>query len=491
MRARVRENAPVAAAAGLCSVVMGWLGLYGYAWTNYESEAQPAFEALAHGHLLEFLRLAPSYGGSLVERAPFALLPGLWGGGKLAVYRAVAVPCLAALAALAVWLVAQTRARGARAPERPRGLAGDGPWARSLVLALCVANPLTLLALEHGHPEEMLGAALCVAAVLLAARNHPVWAGLALGLAVANKEWAIVAAGPVLLALPAGGAVAVAPQRALAALGSLVARARGALLCCLSAGIAAGAVLAPLMLVPGGGFSAAANGVASTPSTIFLPWSVWWFAGHHGAVVRDPFGTVVPGYRTAPGWVGPLSHPSVVLAAALLSALLLWVRHRAATRASGAPAFSRRQGEALLLLALVLLARCLLDTWDYIYYPLPFLIALVSWEALGDHRPRLAVLSLVATALAWASFMWITEVTSPDVQSAFFMAWTLPLTAALALRLYAPARATALLGALGAGRGTAPQETSVSALGSELRLRLPSAPSTTRSSMRTPSSPGT
>ena len=115
--------------------------------------------------MLEFLRLAPAYGGSLVERAPFALLPGLWGGGQLAVYRMVALPCLLAAAVLGVWLVAQMRAAG-----RPT------LW-RAVALGVCVANPLTLRALELGHPEELLGGALCVAAVLLAARERPLWAG--------------------------------------------------------------------------------------------------------------------------------------------------------------------------------------------------------------------------------------------------------------------------------------------------------------------------
>ncbi len=69
-------------------------------------------------------------------------------------------------------------------------------------MGVCVANPITLRALELGHPEELLGAALCVASVLLAERDHPLLAGLALGGAIANKEWALLAVGPVLLTLP-------------------------------------------------------------------------------------------------------------------------------------------------------------------------------------------------------------------------------------------------------------------------------------------------
>src|ERR1039458_7225795 len=185
MRLRVRENALCALLAGAGAATMGGLGLYGFAWNDYEIEAKPAFDALTHGHVLAFLRLVPAYGGSLVERAPLALLPGLWGGGQLAVYRMVALPCLLAAAALGVWLVAQIR--------RPAGQrsSAHSTLAKAIVLGICVVNPLTLQALELGHPEELLGAVLCVAAVLLAARDRPVWAGLALGLAIANKEWAL------------------------------------------------------------------------------------------------------------------------------------------------------------------------------------------------------------------------------------------------------------------------------------------------------------
>ena len=129
MRRLVRENALSAFVAGAATATMAWLGLYGFAWNDYETEARPAFEALMHGHAIEFLRLAPAYGGSLLERAPFALLPGLWGGGELAVYRMVALPCLLAAAALGIWLVARMRAEG-----RPT-------LSRAVVLGLCVANP--------------------------------------------------------------------------------------------------------------------------------------------------------------------------------------------------------------------------------------------------------------------------------------------------------------------------------------------------------------
>ncbi len=403
MRALVRENALCAFLAGVATATIAWLGLYGFTWSDYETEAKPAFSALTQGHVLEFLRLAPAYGGSLVERAPFALLPGLWGGGALAVYRMVALPCLLAAAALGVWLVAQMRAR----PDGSR-------LARALALGICVANPLTLRALEIGHPEDLLGGVLCVVAVLLAARERPLWAGLALGLAIANKEWALLAVGPVLIALaPSPGARAW--NRGW----------KPAILCIGCAGAVAAIVLAPLALVGSSGFVASTRGAAAPPSTIFQPWQLFWFLGHHGSTVRGLFGEVKVGYRTAPAWVGVISHPLIVAVSLPLTALA-WFRGR------------RGRSDALLLLALLLLLRCVLDTWDTVYYPIPFVLALLAWECLGESRRRPAVLALSSTVLAWVSFVWLPGHVSADVQAAFFLAWTVPLGVGLALRLYAP-----------------------------------------------------
>ena len=403
----MRENALCALVAGAASFAMGWLGLSGFAWSDYETEAKPAFDALTDGRVLEFLRLAPAYGGSLVERAPFALLPGLWGGGQLAVYRMVAVPCLLAGAAFAVWLCAQMRAAG-----RP------ALW-RALAVGVCVANPMTMQALETGHPEELLGACMCAAAVLLALRGRALWAGILLGLAIANKEWALLAAGPVLLALPD------------------LKRAR---LACLASACATSAfVLAPLALA-GGAFSTVLGktAVASTTASfpIFQPWQAWWFFGRHaGLVVQE--GTPLRGYRVGPAWTGAISHP-LILAFGLAAAAMLWLVRR---RDAGSSSVSA--SDALLLSALVLLARCVLDTWDTGYYMLPFSIALLTWETIG--RGRAPVLTLAGAIAPWLALVELSPHVSPDAQAALFLVWTLPLASALALRLYAPGLADQLL----------------------------------------------
>ncbi len=401
-RGALRHNGLCVLAAAAGTAALAWLGLYSFAWNDYEVEARPAFEALVHGHLTDFLRLAPAYGGSLVLRAPFALATDLWGGGELAVYRMVALPCLLSAAALGVWLAADLRRRGLP------------PLARAVALGVCVANPLTLSALEYGHPEELLGAALCVAAVLLAGRGRgrPLWAGLLLGAAIANKEWALLAVGPVILALP-----------------------RGRVLCAIAAAGVATAVLAPLALVQSGGFLAVSGATATPSSSIFQPWQVWWFLGHHGPVVRGTFGRVKPGYRTGPAWVGPLSHPLILALTLPLTALAWWRRPHARTSPD------TRLREALLLLALLMLLRCMLDTWDTSYYLLPFLLALTAWEALGERG--LPAAALASTVVAWIGFVWLPQHGSPDAQAAFFLAWTPPLAVALAWRLYAPRRRVA------------------------------------------------
>ncbi len=375
---------------------MAWLGLYGYGWNDYDTEARPAIDALVQGHLNTFFALAPVYGGSLLERAPFALAPSLWGGGDLAIYRTMAFPCLLAAIGLGLYLVARAR------------VLGLNRLAQLVVLGLCVANPLTLAALELGHPDELLGGVLCVAAVLLAFSSRPAWAGLALGLAFANKQWAILALGPVLLALPA--------RRVL----------------CLSvAGMVSVALFAPFALFGSSAFVAGVRGAASPGSTIFQPWQLWWFFGHHGHVVRGTFGAIKPGYRTAPGWTATVSHPLIV-GLALPLTLGVWVRWRGAL--GQAKASVNRLPDTLLLLALLLLLRCVLDTWDIVYYPLPFVLALGAWETLGPRR--VPVLALSSAVAMWAGWRWLPSFTSADFQAAFFLAWSVPLAGGLALALY-------------------------------------------------------
>ena len=184
--------APWAALALLGAASLAWLGLLGFVFTDYEVEAAPAFAALVHGDF---------------ERLPRAV-PGL---RRLADHaRAVRARRRRARRGRARGLPRRRRAVPAGRRRRsascsPRACSPAAPAAgrsRSCV-CLCAANPITLRALDIGHPEELLGAALCAGAVLAAVRGRSTLAGVLLGLAVANKAWALLAVGPVLLALQA------------------------------------------------------------------------------------------------------------------------------------------------------------------------------------------------------------------------------------------------------------------------------------------------
>lgn len=381
-------------AAALAGVLtMSWLALQGFAWSDYDIEASAAFAALIDGDLHGFLAQAPVYGGSLVLRAPFAAAVAALGGGELAVFRAVSIPCVFALAVLGIALVRRLGARG-----RTNGV-------RALVLGLCVANPVTLRALEFGHPEELLCAALAIGAVLAAVDRRTILAAVLLGLAIATKSWAVLAIGPVLLALPG---------RRVLALGI--------------AGAITLAVLTPLLLTsPPQSFVQG----TSTTGVIFAPWHVFWFLGETGHVVIGGDGMPKPdGYRVPPAWLSPLTHPLIAFLVVPLS--IAWARVHRSARAGGE--------QLLLLLALLFLLRCALDPWNVTYYELPFLLALLAWEALcRPERPPVA--ALTATVLTWVTFESAPDWLSPDMQSVFFVAWALPFLVWMARTAFAPAAA--------------------------------------------------
>ncbi len=375
----------VLALAGIAT--LAWLGLYGFAWNDYDDEARLAVDALLRGDLTAFAAISPAYGGSLLIRAPFALVASLLGGGDLAIYRALAVPCLAAVGVLAVVVSGRMRAAGSSAIA----------WGTAIVLL--AANPIELRALEIGHPEELLVGALCVGATLVAVARRPTLAAWLAGLAVAGKPWAV-------LAVPA--VVALANGRRVRTL--------------LVTGAIAAAVMAPMAALNRERFVESNQALVQT-SQIFQPWQAWWFAGSHGKEVRGVDGQVKPDYRAAPAWLSRVTRPIVVLTAVALS-FLWWRRCR------------DRRLDALLLLALVFLVRCLLDPWNNVYYAVPFLLFLAAWEGLARREPP--VLALCATALAWVTFEELPEVASADLQSLAYLAWSVPLAAWLAVRALAP-----------------------------------------------------
>src|SRR5947209_3243457 len=141
----------------------------------------PAIVALSHFDLTRFATVQPLMGlTSLVLRAPVVAISAPLGAGWMLQYRLGTILCLLPLALLAVAL---GRRRPALTVAAPAAL-------------LLLAGPATLSALGSGHPEELLAAALATGAVLLAHRDRALSAGVCLGLAVATKQWAVIALVP-------------------------------------------------------------------------------------------------------------------------------------------------------------------------------------------------------------------------------------------------------------------------------------------------------
>jgi hypothetical protein len=154
------------------------------------------------------------------------------------------------------------------------------------------------------------------------------------------------------------------------------------------------------------------------------PWNIWWPLSHLGSVP-------VAGERwLGPAWVPVVSHPLIVVAGIGLG-VALWRRR------------DRRPEDALLLLAVVLLLRCVLDSWNNEYYHVPFLVALVAWEVV--HRRGLPYLSLGVALAAGLTFLPTLEVLYRDSAGhaarsfLVYMTWALPLLAGLGLQLLRPA----------------------------------------------------
>jgi hypothetical protein len=298
---------------------------------DYPVDAGPAIDALRASDLAGFLSAHPDMGPvSIVVRAPFAAL----GGDELWAYRWGALPCVIAAGLLGLYLARLAGRRGAGTP------------AQAALVGVCVVNPLNVAAVESGHPEEILTAVLAVGAVAAAAEGHRGRTAILLGLAIACKQWAVIAALPALMALPS--------RR-------------------IHTGLAAAAISLVLVLP---NFLADPHSFLSTQRSLAVesqyvtPWSVWF-------PFTVPTTEFLPGVDAAASTyyasplVARLSHPLIVVVA-LLVPLGLALRRRGA-RLSGT--------DAMAVLSLVALARCVLDPVDNLYYHTPLLLSLAGWDA--------------------------------------------------------------------------------------------------------------
>jgi hypothetical protein len=358
-RARPRGLAGLTALAVLSAIGVSW---YRGGLGDYPHDAAGAVDALAGGHVLRSLTVHPQplMGPiAILTRAPFVAAGHLFGVGSLASYRLGAIPCLIAAGLLGVVLLRTF------APASRRGAASI------VVVLLAVASPAATSAVELGHPEEVLCAALSVLAVVAAMRSRVVATAVLLGLALATKQWAVIAVPPAVLA--------VAPRyRWRVAAGA--------------AGLAALLTLPQVLADPSGFASVSQHAATATNDTFVQSW--WYLVGH-----------------TLPGWLARSTHPLIVLAAFPLTVLA----YRRGLRAD----------DALPLLALLFLVRCVLDPVDNYYYHLPLLLALLAWDV--KMRRQLPFASLAATLCLIVTNSFLDGMTA----SAFYFAWTAALAGVL------------------------------------------------------------
>jgi hypothetical protein len=368
--------------------------------TSVCDDAGPSIDALSHGDLREFFAEQPPMGSfSLLLRTPPAVASNLADGGDLLVYRSGVFICVLAAGLLAVFLAMSMIRRG-----RPWTI-----WA--LVAAAIVVNPLTYQAAYWGHPEEVLAAALTVGALIASGRRRWLLGGLMLGAALATKQWAALAVVPALIAAPAGTRVRLA----------------------LTAAALAAALTVPMLAADPDRFQAAQEMVSSASSythTVTAT-NLWWpFASRSTDEGIDGFGqtTTITQY-SLPDDVGRVLHLGVIAVALALS--LLYARRRG----RGNP------DDVLQLVALLFLLRCVLDPLTFSYHHVPFLIALISFEAL---RRPVPVLSAVAIGALLLMNEVVVPLGEPVLINVAYLAWTIPLAGAMALSLFAPRRYEAL-----------------------------------------------
>lgn len=347
----------LAVVAYFCSTAV--LGL------DYSSDAQPAIEALAHGRFGDVLHSPPSMGPvSIVLRTPVVAAADALSAGNLATYRLGALACLIPVVIVALMV---TRAREARRQPFYAAL--------GFVILFCASGPV-FRALELGHPEEPLAGALAVAAVLAAGAERPWLSLLLLLLAAATKPTAILAVAAAFIALPA--------ERR----GELVRR------------IVPGIALAALLLAAGAlAIRSKTLELLDTGRAARYP-SVWWqFASADPRVVFDGAVWKVLEPRLLPAWFGRVTH--VLIPLMLVPAAVLQAR------------FGRQTLSAAMgLLALLMLLRCVLDPVDNMYYHVPFIMALATWEFLD--RRGLPVVTLLGSVGLWLALYGFPKLGMPQ-----------------------------------------------------------------------------
>jgi hypothetical protein len=397
-------------AAGLCAALSPLGADYGNLGCHLNAPRcdEPAWplEALARGEVGTFVRDQPLMGPvSLVLRAPFAGAARVFHANLTWHYRAGLFACLMLTAALGIFLVRESRARG-------------HPWPYSVAVgALAFLSPVAWSAIDAGHPEELVAAAAVVGSALFVLHGRPTAAAVALGLAVATKAWALLVVAPILLAVPA-------PARKRAAL---------------AVALVVLACYAPLIAGDPGRFHDVVTSAGSLGSHLgetTAP-NVWFFESDKGdftwasEIVNGQVQfSVATGHAVSA--VAARSAHTLILVLTLGLTLLWW-------RSSG----PSRPESLLLLLAAILLLRCALDPGNHLYYHVAAATALLGYEAVrpGGRIPWVGG--------GFIASLWIVDRINDHLRTdaAFaivYLAWALPTVAGLAFIACRRSRSTPL-----------------------------------------------
>ena len=218
--------------------------------------------------------------------------------------------------------------------------------------------------------------------MLAAAHRRALAAGVLLGLALATKQWGLFAVLPVLM-------LARGQRRQVAFVGAIV----------------AGVFLPPMLAGdPAKFFEQNFNTVDAQLGV--TPTNLWWPFHHPGF---DP--TVKQQLEVIPGALRMTSHPLAVALVLGLS-VLYWQR-----------SVGRHPYDALQLLALLFLIRCVLDPLTISYHHAPFVLTIAMFEGLCCRRIPMVTLTSTAAILVLGDF--ISPLGKPDLMSGLYLLWAL------------------------------------------------------------------
>jgi uncharacterized membrane protein YuzA (DUF378 family) len=321
---------------------------------DYPTDAGPALAAIARGHIGGFFAHQPAMGPlSLYLRAPFVAIAAVLHDGRVGVYRWGCLPCLLAVALVALWLAAIARRHGA------------GRIAMALVVVLALVNPLVSDALYWGHPEELLTASLAISAILAASEGRGLLTAVLAGLAIASKQWAVLVLVPAILLLE-----------------------RDRIRVLVLSGAAAALAWLPMVIGNFVAFRHALDYVSHPQPVVTLYTWLYPFSPTGTVTITNIFGNsrTFDAHQLL-GVEAMLARPLITLLGVAIPLLVWW---RAGRRAS--------VEQMLLATALVLVCRCALDPGSMGYYHFPLLLILLAYDAFAGRKVPLAGLAGVAVA---------------------------------------------------------------------------------------------